>query len=86
MEGRILPLQKKEKKKLKWKILEETGSEIIAEGTDIITEEDTKVVHVYDGSECILVTEYQRIEVYNDPRLEVRPPKVKAPRKRKPKV
>ena len=84
MEGRILPLisnSKKERKKLKWKITEDDGHIILVEGTDILTEEETKVVHVYDEKECLLVTEYHRIEIYNDNRLEsTSPPAVRPPR------
>jgi hypothetical protein len=66
----------KARKKSKWKITDEKGTVFIAEGTSVTTEEGTFTVHVYDGNECILIVQTgMRVEVLDDPRLQVMPKK-----------
>lgn len=50
-----LPLQNNQKKTTRWRITSQKGTIYTVEGTDIVTEEDNTVVHVYDKSTCILV-------------------------------
>lgn len=70
------PPQKGKKKRCKWKVVDTKGNEYIVEGTSIATEEATFTVHVYDGGECILVVqEGSRVEIMDDPRLQVIPKK-----------
>jgi hypothetical protein len=73
------PPQKSKKKRCKWKVVDAKGNEFVVEGTSITTEEAAYTVHVYDGNECILVVqEGVRVEIMDDPRLQV----IKTGRKR----
>lgn len=78
------PQQKSKKKRCKWKVVDTKGNEFIVEGTSIATEEATFTVHVYDGNDCILVVqEGARVEIMDDPRLQVLPKKRAARRTKK---
>lgn len=70
------PAKKVTKKRCKWKVIDTKGNAFIVEGTSIATEESTFTVHVYDGNDCILVVqEGCRVEIMDDPRLQVLPKK-----------
>jgi hypothetical protein len=70
------PPAKNKKKRCKWKVVDTKGNEFLVEGTSIATEEATFTVHVYDGNDCILVVqEGARVEIMDDPRLQVMPKK-----------
>jgi hypothetical protein len=70
------PSKRATKRRCKWKVIDTKGNEFIVEGTSIATEESTFTVHVYDGNECILVVQQGcRVEIMDDPRLQVLPKK-----------
>ena len=79
MTNNLVPLPppaKSKKKRCKWKVVDEKGNEFLVEGTSIATEAETFAVHVYDGNECILVVQQGvRVEIMDDPRLQVIPKK-----------
>lgn len=79
MTSNLVPLPpppKSKKKRCKWKVVDTKGNEFLVEGTSIATEEATFTVHVYDGNDCILVVqEGARVEIMDDPRLQVVPKK-----------
>lgn len=79
MTSNLVPLpppSKSKKKRCKWKVVDAKGNEFLVEGTSIATEDGTFTVHVYDGSDCILmVQEGVRVEIMDDPRLQVVPKK-----------
>lgn len=70
------PPPKHKKKRCKWKVVDTMGNEFLVEGTSIATEEAAFTIHVYDGNDCILVVqEGARVEIMDDPRLQVVPKK-----------
>lgn len=71
------------KKRSRWKVTDTKGQAFIAEGTSIATEQETRTIHVYDGSECILIVqEGSLVEIMDDPRL-TRVPKLRKRRSAK---
>lgn len=71
---------RKVKKRSRWKVTDRAGRAFIAEGTSIATEQETLTIHVYDGSECILVVqEGALVEIMDDTRLA----RVPKPRKKR---
>lgn len=75
-----LPVGRKAtKKKSRWRVTAANGQVYLVEGTSVATEEGTMAVHVYDGSECVLIVQDGRtVEIVDDERLK----KLPKPRKK----
>ena len=74
-----IPLPTTPKKTTRWRITSQKGTIYTVEGTDIVTEEDNTVVHVYDKNTCILVIFDAKEVLALDERVvaESRPPRRK---------